>query len=361
MSNLKLVYRDIPVEGFERVIECTDADSGLHAIIAIHDTRLGPALGGVRIYPYASFDQALTDVTRLAKGMSYKAAVSEVGTGGGKAVIILEKGKEKTPALFHAFAEAVNHLKGRYICAEDYGVTQEDLDLIAQKTRYIVGFAKTSGNPSPFTVWGGYRGIQAVCQTLWGTPSVAGKTVAIQGLGATGMRLAQLLFWEGAELIVSDIDSLKVKRAAHDFSAKGVTSEALLSTECDILVPCALGGIFHEKSIPQLRCEAIAGLANNQLLTPEDGRRIHDRGILYAPDYVINAGGLLNVCQEIRQEGYNARAARDTVHQLYTILIKIFKVAKEKGVPTSQIANEIAEYNLDAGIGRRAQEPVFHQ
>jgi len=360
MVKRNLQFRDLPTEGHERVVECIDPTVGLHAIIAIHDTRLGPALGGIRAYPYSSFDHALTDVLRLSRGMSYKAAVSEVGTGGGKAVILLKDGQPKTEEMLATFAEAVNALGGHYICAEDYGITQDDLRLMAQHTRYIVGIPQTSGNPSRFTAFGGLRGIQAVCQHLWGSDSLEGKKVAIQGLGAVGMLLAQYLFWAGAELIVADINPHAVQQAVRDFAAKAVSTEEILSVECDILAPCALGGVLNAQTIPQLKCRAVAGMANNQLLTAEDGLRLQSRGILYAPDYVINSGGLINVCQEIRKEGYDASIARTFVSQIYDVLLKIFTLADKKNLPTSQVAEEIAEHHLDTGIGKRMQEPVFH-
>lgn len=360
MAKTNLQFRDLDIGTHERVIECIDSSVGLHAIIAIHDTRLGPALGGIRAYPYASFEHALTDVLRLSQGMSHKAAVAQVGTGGGKAVIILKPGQVKTPELLRSFAEAVNSLGGQYICAEDYGVTQQDLALMAQYTRFIVGIPQTSGNPSPFTAFGGLRGIAAVCQHLWGSDSVEGKTIAIQGLGAVGMQLARGLFWAGANLIVSDINPEFVKLAVRDFSAVAVSTEEIASVECDIFAPCALGGILNQDTIAKLKCRAVAGLANNQLLTSEDGERLLARGILYAPDYVINAGGLINVCQEIRKEGYDARAARVLIAQLYDVLLKIFDLAEKKAISTNRVAQEIAEHHLDTGIGKRMQEPVFH-
>lgn len=360
MSNKSLQLSNLNVDGYERVVECKDLSTGLHAIVAIHDTRLGPALGGIRAYPYASAEAALTDVLRLAKGMSYKAAVSEVGTGGGKCVLLLQKGQPKSEALLRSLAEAVNALGGEYICAEDYGLTQDDLRIMARYTRYIVGVPQTSGDPSRFTAFGGFRGIQAVAQYLWGSSSLVGKTIAIQGLGAAGMKLAHNLFWAGAQLIVCDINSLVVQQAARDFAAQVVTPEEIFSVPCDIFAPCALGGILTQATIATLKCRAVAGLANNQLLTAEDGERLQQRGILYAPDYVINAGGLLNVCQEIRAEGYNAHAARELVDALYGVLLRIFALAAEKGMSTSRVAEEIAEHHLDTGTGKRRAAPVFH-
>ncbi len=353
--------RQLDVKGYEKVVEFIDKPSGLHAIIAIHDSRLGVSLGGTRAYPYASVDEALTDVLRLSMGMTYKSAITEAGTGGAKAVIITDYRKPKSKELLHAYADAVNSFEGAFICAEDLGMTQADLDVIAERTRYIVGFADTSGNPSRYTAWGTYLGIQAVCQHLWKSPSVAGKTFAIQGLGSVGSLLADRLFWEGARLIVADVDEERTKQAKRDFGASVVSTDEIASVECDVFVPCALGGILSEQSIPKLRCRAVAGSTNNQLLTLEDGERLYARDILYAPDYLINAGGLLNVCQEILPEGYDPIKARMAVSRIYDQLLSIFKMAEEKGEPSYKIAEEISEYNLETGIGKRTEPVTFHR
>jgi len=357
-----LTFRDLEIDDYEKVVEIRNEEVGLHAIIAIHNTALGPALGGIRAYPYKTFDDALTDVLRLSKGMTYKSAVSETGTGGGKSVIITDGKGHKTDLLLYAFAEAVNAFEGNYICAEDIGMSVADLEIVAQKTRYAVGLPhpKSSGDPSPFTSRGGYRGIQAVCQKLWGTDSVKGRTIAIQGLGSVGMKLASYLFWEGAKLIVADIDKTRTEQAAKLFGAKVVSSSEILSVECDILSPCAMGGILNPQTIPSLRCEAVAGLANNQLLTDEDGVELQNRGILYAPDYVINAGGLMNVCIEIEDKGYNPVIARTHIDRIYDLLLNIFNEAEMKNRPTSQVAAEIAESNLKTMKGKRSKNVVFH-
>lgn len=357
-----LEIRDLEIEGYEKVVEVINEEAGLHAIIAIHDTRLGPALGGIRAFPYASFDQALTDVLRLAKGMTYKAAVAQTGTGGGKSVIIADSKLPKSEKLLLAFAEAVNYFQGHYICAEDVGILVGDLGVMRKKTRYAVGLAhpKSSGDPSRFTAYGGFRGIQAVCKKLWGTDSPKNRKIAIQGLGAVGMKLANFLFWEGAKLIVADVDRSLVDYAVKEFGAQAVSPKEILFTDCDILAPCALGAILNPETIPQLRCKAVAGVANNQLFSEDDGWSLSERGILYAPDFVINAGGLLNVCVEIHPESYSPSLAQSQVACIYDQLTAIFALAEEKCASTEQIALEIAEYNLENGIGKRQEGVVFH-
>ncbi|MCH9608911.1 MAG: Leucine dehydrogenase [Chlamydiales bacterium] len=363
MGHSSIVFNELSIEGYERVVEVTEEKSNLHALIAIHDTRLGPALGGIRAYCYDTFEQGLNDVLRLSRGMSYKSAATQVGTGGGKSVILLKPGQSKTRELLHAFGEAVELLEGSYICAEDLGVTQEDLTAIGEKTRYIVGTPQTSGNPSCFTAWGVFRGIEAVCQYLWGTPSVEDRVIAIQGLGAAGWLLSHHLFWNGARLIVTDIDKEQCRLAEQAFGAKVVSPEEILSTECDILAPCALGAVINEKSIPTLKCKAIAGIANNQLLKPEDGEALLERGIAYAPDYVLNSGGLINVSIEFEEGGYDAISARKNVDRIYSLILTIFETAEEKKESTYRIAEQIARDNLEKGIGRRTKPPqfTFHQ
>jgi leucine dehydrogenase len=357
-----LFINEISVDGYERVVEFKETKSGLHAIVAIHDSRLGPALGGIRAYPYSTFEEGLQDVLRLAEGMTYKAAVSETGTGGGKSIIFADNKKPKSPELLLAFAEAVNYFEGRYICAEDVGITLQDVAQVGEGTPYVVGLPRrqSSGDPSRFTAFGGYRGIQASCQKLWGNDSVADKTFAIQGLGAVGMRLAERLFWGGARLIVSDVNSELVARAVKDFGAETVAPEQILSVPCDIFVPCALGGILNASSIPNLRCKAVAGLANNQLLTLQDGEALYQRGILYAPDYVINSGGLLAVIVELEPEGFEPQTARQSVDRIYDVLMSIYTLSEQKKQPTYLVAKELAELNLQEGRGRRTLAPVFH-
>ncbi|MEI8365745.1 MAG: Glu/Leu/Phe/Val dehydrogenase dimerization domain-containing protein [Parachlamydiaceae bacterium] len=356
-----LRIKELDIPGYEKVIEGEDPTRGLHCFIAIHSTVLGPALGGARIYPYATREAALEDALRLAKAMTYKSSVAEDGLGGGKSVIIADPKSAKTPELLHAFAEVIDHLKGSYITAEDVGTTIADMMLIREKTPYVAALStdRSSGDPSRFTARGIYRGIQAVTKKLWHTKSLKGKKVAIQGLGNVGSKLANILFWEGAELIVSDIDEKLVHQHMHDYGAQRIDVDHFNSVECDILAPCALGGTINPTTIPLLRCKAIAGSANNQLLSHEQGQQLMELGILYAPDYIINSGGIINAAAEFEDGGYNPRVARDKVNHLYDILIGIFHKSEAGKLPTNVVADHIAEHNLRYGIGKRKTKIIF--
>ncbi len=356
-----LVLEEIPVEGYKKVFKVTDDKTGLKAIICIHDDTLGPALGGTRIYPYPTFEAALTDVKRLARGMTHKSAVAEAGLGGGKSVIISDH-KGKTKEMIISFAKAIESLQGLYTGAEDLGCTLEDVTLMSQYTRYVVGISnkKSSGNPAPFTGWGTYRGIQATLKKLFGTELVKGRTIAIQGLGSVGGYLAEMLFWHGAHLIVSDIDWDKTLSMAAKFGARACPADDILMQECDILAPCALGGILNPQTIPQLKCKGIAGCANNQLLTDTDGVALMKRGILYAPDFVINAGGLINVTQEIAKEGYKPDVARAKIDKIYDQLLTIFDSAEKSHISTHQAALNLAEAHVKSGTGKRIHPPTYH-
>ncbi len=355
-----LTIETLDIPGYEKVIVGRDPRSHLHCIIAIHSTRLGPALGGVRIYPYGDDASALTDALRLARAMTYKTALSQVGIGGGKSVIIADPRTEKTPALLHAFGQVVQSLEGAYIAAEDVGSTPQDMLLIREKTPYVAALptAASSGDPSRFTAWGIFRGLQAVAEALWKSNDLRGKTVAIQGLGNVGSKVAELLFWHGAKLILTDVDREKTSRFCHIFGAQKIAPDAYCSAECDILCPCAMGGIINRSSVPLLRCKAVAGGANNQLAETEDAVRLHERGILYAPDYAINAGGIINATAEFALGGYNPCEARDKTDLIYLTLKQIFEESKEKSLPTSIVADTHAERCLEQGQGRRTT-PIF--
>lgn len=358
-----LVLEDLEIPGYQRVVKVTDEAAGLQAIICIHSTSLGKAaLGGTRIYPYATFDDALRDVLRLSKGMTYKSAVSGSGWGGGKSVIIAPNQGKKPEKLLHAFAEAVNQLEGLYICAEDLGCTQDDLRVIATKTPYVVGIPneKSSANPSPFTAWGVFRGIQAACKAAFGSDSVEGKTVAVQGLGSVGRPIVELLFWHGAKLIISDIDMEKAAQIAKHYGAKLVAPDEILSQPCDILAPCAMGGIINPKTLPNLKCRVVAGAANNQLLTEEDGEELMRQNILYAPDYLINSGGLINVTDETNEDGYHPSRARNKIDGIYGQLIFIFDIAAKNHISPSKAALQLCDYRLKYQIGRRVDSIYLH-
>ncbi len=353
----------LPVRGYEQVIKVTDPSVGLTAIIAIHDTTLGPALGGIRIQMYKSFQEALEDALRLAKGMTYKSAMAEVGFGGGKSVIIADPKKHKTPELLHAFGAAVDQLNGAYICAEDMGCSSEDCAKIRKVTQYVVGLPheRSSGDPGPFTAWGVFRGIETTAKKLFGAGLLEGKTVAVQGLGNVGSNLVPHLFWAGANLILADLDFEKAQRLAEKYGAKVVSSDEILSVECDILAPCARGAIINDHTIPLLRCKAIAGGANNQLLRDTHAAILKDRGILYAPDFVINAGGLHNVAAELEEGGYCPTSPRTKINRISDSLTAIYEIADRNNDSTQEAALALADYRIKYGIGKRVTPPRFYE
>ncbi len=359
----QLVIEEIAVPGFHKVIRARDAKSGLDAIIAIHDIRLGNvALGGTRIHAYKSFEDALEDVLRLSKGMTYKSVAAQCSWAGGKSVIIADPKKDKTDDLLISFAHAINSLKGEMICAEDSGSTPEDIATVAEHTPYAVGLPheKSSGNPSPFTAWGVFRGIQAVMFQLFGSDSVKGRTVAIQGLGSVGSRLAELLFWHGARLVVTDTHMDRAEGLAKQFGAKLVKPEEIYDQPCDVFSPCAFGGIINPETIERLRCRAIAGATNNQLLKDSDAEELRRVGILYAIDFVINGGGLINVTQETTAEGYSPFTARNKIDGIYDQLRLIFDIASKNGISTLKSAMQLIDYRLKHGIGKRDELIHLH-
>lgn len=355
-----LKIKEIKISGYEKVVEGIDPARGLHCIIAVHSTALGPSLGGTRIYPYSTPDLALNDVLRLSKAMTYKSAVAEDGLGGGKSVIIADPHKNKSAELLHAYAEVVDSLQGMYIAAEDVGSTIQDMAIIRQRTPYVAALPgdKSSGDPSFYTAHGVLKGIQAVAKKIWHTRSLRKRKIAIQGLGSVGAKVAALLFWEGADLIVSDLNPTITHQHWHDFGATIVGKEEIYNVECDIFCPCALGGIINNTTIPLLRCKAVAGSANNQLEREQNAFELMERGIVYAPDYIINSGGIINAAAEFEEGGYNPRLARDKVNHIYDTLLNIFHRAESEKKPTSVVANEIAEHNIKNKIGKR-QNPIL--
>lgn len=332
---------------YEQLIFCHDAASGLKAIICIHDTTLGPALGGCRMWTYASEEDAIIDVLRLARGMTYKAAAAGLNLGGGKTVIIGDPKKDKNEAMFRALGRYIQALGGRYITAEDVGTTVADMDIIYQETDYVTGVSPefgSSGNPSPVTAYGVYVGMKAAAKVAFGSDSLAGKKVAVQGVGSVGYHLCKHLHEEGARLIVTDINPDNVKRAVEEFGAQAVGADEIYAVDCDIFSPCALGGILNDETLPKLKAKVIAGSANNQLKEERHGDRIHEMGIVYAPDYVINAGGLINVADEL--QGYNRERALKKVETIYDNLMKVFEIAKRDNIPTYKAADRMAEERI---------------
>ena len=338
----------------EQVIFCHDAEAGLNSIIAIHDTTLGPALGGTRMWPYKSTDDALVDVLRLSEGMTYKAAVANLALGGGKAVIIGDPRKDKTEALLRAHGRFVNTLGGRYITAEDVGISVEDMEHVYMETEWVTGIQSKplgSGDPSPVTAYGVYHGIRASCKWKLGRDDMKGVRVAVQGAGHVGYYLCENLAESGAILTITDIDEARVSRAVQEFGAAAVAPDAIYDVDCDVFAPCALGAIINDDTLPRLKCAVVAGAANNQLAEDRHGDTLEEKGILYAPDYVINAGGLINVYGEIA--GYGLRRAKEKAAEIYDTLLSIYEIADNEEMPTYKAADRLAQQRLDAVRGER--------
>lgn len=338
------VFEHINGDGYEQVVFCSDDRSGLRAIIAIHSTALGPALGGTRFYPYATEDDALVDVLRLAKGMTYKAAAAGLDLGGGKAVIIGDPRRIKSEELLRAYGRFVETLGGRYITAEDVGTALDDMDLVRRETRWVTGCSFTyggSGDPSPVTAFGVLQGIKACLLEAFGEPSLKGRTVAVQGVGKVGHALCGYLVEEGADVTIADVDVDNLARAVSDYAVETTELGSVHKIETDVFAPCALGSVVNDDTISEFRCKIIAGAANNQLARPEHGDKLRDLGILYAPDFVINAGGLINVEDELR--GYDRNRAMKRVEGIYKQLQHIFTMAREHNLSTARAAEEYAQ------------------
>lgn len=331
---------------YEQIVFGTDAATGLRAIIAIYSTARGPALGGTRIWPYKDEQDALIDVLRLGKAMAYKAACADLALGGGKAVIIADPDRDKTPDLMRAYARQVDRLGGAYITTADVGSTVEDLDTIAEVTAFVTGTSGGSGDPSPVTAHGVWHGMRAVAEVLDGEHALAGRHVVVQGVGKVGAALARLLVADGARVTVSDVRPGVAASLAEAIDATVVGPDEVLRLECDIFAPCALGPVLTDDTIGSLRCRAIAGAANNQLERPEHGRLLADAGIVYAPDYVINAGGLINVEDELH--GYDQARAHAKAEGIAGTLREIFAMAKADGTTPAEAADRLAEARISA-------------
>jgi leucine dehydrogenase len=337
---------DVPVTGYERVVRCEDPASGLAAIIAVHDTTLGPALGGIRMWPYEHEREAIVDAMRLARGMTFKAAVSGLNLGGGKTVVIGDPRKDKSEALFRALGRFVDTLNGRYIAAEDVGTATQDMDYVAMETPYVTGIdaAGGSGDPSPMTAFGVFQGVRAAAKKVYGSHKLEGLRVSVQGAGHVGSYLAQHLADAGAIVTVTDMHEDNLARVQEATGATVVSPEKIYDVPCDIFAPCALGGIVNPENLDRLMAagdlKIIAGAANNVLDHDSTGQLLHERGVLYAPDYVINAGGLINVSEELG--GYNIEQAKKRVAKIYDNLSKVFNLADELGIPPHEAAEKVA-------------------
>ena len=338
----------------EQVVFCADEQSGLRAIIAIHTTALGPALGGTRFYPYADEQAALADVLNLAKGMAYKNALAGLDHGGGKAVIIGDPGRDKSEALLRAYGRFIESLGGRYITACDVGTFSEDMDVVARESRFVVGRTQAhggAGDSSILTAFGVFQGMRASAERVYGTPSLHGKRVGVEGVGKVGHRLVGLLREDGAEVVVCDVDPKAVERVRLRHPEVDVVADAaaLTAADIDVFAPCALGGALDDQASATLRAKIVCGAANNQLAHPGVEKQLAERGILYAPDYVVNSGGVIQVADEL--EGFNMERARAKATQIYDTTLKIFAIAAEEGVPPAVAADRLAERRMSE-VGR---------
>jgi len=342
------VFDALQSKEHEQIVLCSEPSVGLKAIIDIHDTTLGPALGGVRMWPYENEQQALRDVLRLSRGMTYKASISGLHLGGGKAVIIGDPHKDKSEGLFRAFGRFVDGLAGRYITAEDVGMEVKNMEWVHAETKYVTGIPEAiggSGDPSVVTAYGVYMGMKACAKKAYGSDSLQGKRIAIQGAGHVSSYLAKHLEKEGAELFVCDLYEEKAYKLAQQVKAKVVEPDQIFGLDVDIFSPCALGGIINDNTIPELKCDIIAGAANNVLdEAVKHGTMLLDRGIIYAPDYVINAGGLINVAGEL--EGYNRDRAYQKASGIYDTILDVLNYAEKENTPTYMASDRLAEERI---------------
>jgi leucine dehydrogenase len=347
---MSAVTERMALHNHEQVVFCQDNATGLKAIVAIHNTTLGPAVGGTRMWMYASEGDALTDVLRLSRGMTYKSALAGLNIGGGKAVIIADSKKDKNEALMRSFGKFVDGLGGRYITAEDMGVGTRDMEYVKMETDHVVGlpdYMGGGGDPSPVTAYGVYMGMKASVKEQTGSDSLAGKTIVVQGVGHVGEYLVEYLVKENAHVIITDIYEDRVNDVVKKYGVKAILPSEVYSTPMDIYSPCAMGATVSKETLEQLSCGIICGAANNQLaVETEDGQRVLDKGILYAPDYLVNAGGIINCYWEI--VGYNRQASLAQAELIYDTTLKIYSASKEKGIPSYLAANQMAEQRIQS-------------
>lgn len=344
---MELLERETAGE-YERVVFGFDRTVGYRGIVVIHSTRLGPAVGGIRFWNYPNDEAALEDALRLSRGMTYKNALAGLPLGGGKSIIIGDNHSSEREAIFRAHGRFVETFSGRYIAGEDVGTSVSDMEYVRQETNHVAGLADRSGDPSPLTAHGVFRAVQASAKYRWGSDDISGKMIAVQGCGNVGYHFCKALHQAGAKLIVTDTDSTRLQRSVEEFGAKQVLPDEIYEVKADIFAPCALGGILNDQTIPKLPVEIVAGAANNQLLRPEHGDLLEARDILYAPDYVANAGGIINGCIELL--GWERSYSFNKVHGIYDTLLRIFEIARADGIPTYRAADRLAERRLAAGL-----------
>ena len=343
--------RETGAPGYERVVCGIDEAAGYQGIVVIHSTKLGPAVGGTRYWSYKTEDEAMTDGLRLGRGMTYKNALAGLPFGGGKSIVMRDGKTTDREQLFRAHGRLVNSFAGKYFTAEDVGTSPADMEYILKETSYVAGLQGRSGDPSPHTARGVFRAMQAAAKHQWGSDDLAGKTVAIQGCGHVGYFLAGELARVGAKLIVTDVDPAKVKQMVNDYGAIAVAPEEIYAAAADVFAPCALGGVLNDQTIPQLNAELVVGAANNQLLEPRHGDLLGQRGILYAPDYAANAGGVINgCCREML--GWDVPRTLAKTDAIYDTLLTIFGIAQQGRIPTYQAADRLAEERLQGSVVR---------
>jgi len=348
------LFERIGGDDYEQVVYCHDRSSGLRSIIAIHSTVLGPALGGTRFYPYASEDDALEDVLRLARGMTYKSAAAGLDLGGGKAVVLGDPSIVKTEALMRAYARYVDSLGGRYVTAEDVGTTQADMDLIRRETRFVTGVSRAlggSGDPSAATAYGVLHAMKAVARTLWGDTTLGDRHVVVSGVGKVGSNLVRHLIEERSRVTIADVDDRAIERVARDFGVEVAPVDKAHAVDCDIFSPCALGATLNATTIPELRCAAVVGSANNQLAEPGCAELLAGAGVVYAPDYVVNAGGVINIAEELGEAGYHRERAYASVRRIFDTTSAVLATAAEEHITTAAAADRLAERRI-ADVGR---------
>ena len=355
------IFKYMEQHNHEEVVFWSDKTVGLRAIVAIHDTTLGPALGGTRMWPYQAEDEAILDVLRLSEGMTYKSSVAGLNFGGGKAVIIGDPATDKSEGLFRSFGRFIESLSGKFITGEDVGITVDDVALIHQETLHVAGTPRRehgSGDPSPLTAFGVFRGMQACCQSLFGSDTLTGRRVALQGLGKVGYSLAKRLIEAGAQVIACELDH---ERAAHigvELGLELVGLDEIYDVECDIFSPCALGAVINDTTLPRLRCRIIAGAANNQLAEEHHGDELSERKILYAPDYVINAGGLISVSTELGT--FDMTEAWQKTANIYQSILRVIDLAHAEGIPTHLAAHRLAQARIEMVKQERESLRVAH-
>lgn len=339
-------FKEMHSRGHEQVVFCQEPSCGYFGIIAIHDTTLGPALGGTRVWNYESTDDALTDALRLSRGMTYKSAVAGLNLGGGKAVIIADPKRADRESLFRAHGRFVDTLGGRYITAEDVGTTPQDMEFVKRETKHVAGLLNLSGDPSPVTGYGVYMGMKAAAMRRWGKDTLSGRTVAVQGAGKVASYLMGHLRDEGADLITTDIDEGKLERAVDKLGARAVAPDEIYDQEADVFAPCALGGVINDDTLARLKVEVICGAANNQLESASHGNALEAKGMIYAPDYVVNSGGVINVYGEL--QAWTMDRAKRKAQEIYDTVLRVFDIAERDGVPSFEAADRLAEERISS-------------